>query len=1045
MAIRLSLFLLFSILFSISSKAQWRQVAGPFGGEVFFLQQYAGAFWAGSESGLYRSPDGLQWARVTTMGNKPVIAGLVDNDTLYIVRDSDYKTDVLTTTDGGQSWRSVRLVNTPPGNRVFMKKAADVLVVAMIYSPILSLYFSSPNNGATFQNSPFSEPEHIDLFDANGAVMAAYYSGNNIWVSIDGGLSALFGRTLPPDYNKANQIVVTDSAIIVRGEASSGAATAQISFDTAQSWQPLPFPIGFDVGLTLQRTGQKGIMAIIPGKYAYTEDYGLHWQVFISPAVPRQLCKMGNHWLISSVNGFYSSPDTGMTWTKASQGFLGYLVHQVHAVGNRLYAVVSNVEYNNTHIYYTEGGNGTWSDVSPPLPIGYPIVGFYNQDTLVAFNQITLDGGSTWTTINYPNASSLVLNNWEFHNGKAYMPNINKIHIVPLHASPTAQSVNTPTNDYYHHMLYIGDTLYVTTETGYIFRQLPNTTNWTALTPPENGYFSKLFYIHGRFFHPRHFKMRYSDDGTNWQTLPTGGIPWSTPHFVNFTDMIGINDSVIVATTYENGPFFSTDRGLNWWPFQSGLPEEAKAGLDLAKSGDHLYAALYRQGIWQRGLQMGTSTGIVYRDDNQNGIQEPGEPLLPNQKVLAVQSNTLVWTDSIGRYQLVFDLPADTVRAVLPVTYGSVQPAYRWAEGIRQNQDFGVWIQSAVTDLGIFATNTAALRPGFDNSLYLSITNAGTTHTGATVGLKLPWGASYVSAEPAPATITGDSLTWHLDSIAFLGTASIAVHIRINTGVVLGQMLDFYAFVAPDTTDYYPADNDFVLHTISVGSYDPNDKQVWPGPMITPEQVAAGEPLHYTIRFQNTGTYLAERVRLVDTLDAHLDLSFLAVVGASHPYTWRILDGHVLEILFNPIQLPDSNSNQAGSHGFFSFSIQAKRNLPLGTLLTNKAYIYFDFNAPIVTNTAVTEIAKVSGVSGPMSSLLTLHVAPNPAATYCRVQLPAVGGALALFDGHGRLVHWLPNCPQQTDIEVRNLPVGVYFLHWQKGGAQANESIIITH
>ena len=258
-------------------------------------------------------------------------------------------------------------------------------------------------------------------------------------------------------------------------------------------------------------------------------------------------------------------------------------------------------------------------------------------------------------------------------------------------------------------------------------------------------------------------------------------------------------------------------------------------------------------------------------------------------------------------------------------------------------------------------------------------------------------------------------------------------------------MLDFYAFVAPDTTDYYPADNDFVLHTISVGSYDPNDKQVWPGPMITPEQVAAGEPLHYTIRFQNTVTYLAERVRLVDTLDAHLDLSFLAVVGASHPYTWRILDGHVLEILFNPIQLPDSNSNQAGSHGFFSFSIQAKRNLPLGTLLTNKAYIYFDFNAPIVTNTAVTEIAKVSGVSGPMSSLLTLHVAPNPAATYCRVQLPAVGGALALFDGHGRLVHWLPNCPQQTDIEVRNLPVGVYFLHWQKGGAQANESIIITH
>lgn len=284
-----------------------------------------------------------------------------------------------------------------------------------------------------------------------------------------------------------------------------------------------------------------------------------------------------------------------------------------------------------------------------------------------------------------------------------------------------------------------------------------------------------------------------------------------------------------------------------------------------------------------------------------------------------------------------------------------------------------------------------------------------------------------------------------MDSVPFLGAVATEVHFQVNTNVALGQTLRFHASVTPDDPDLHPTDNDFVLETIVVGSYDPNDKQVWPGPIITPEQVAAGESLHYTIRFQNTGTYLAERVRLIDTLDAHLDLSTLEVIGASHIYTWRVLGGHVLEILFDNIQLPDSNSNQAVSHGFFSFSIQAKRNLPLGTLLSNKAYIYFDFNTPIITNTVVTEMAIVTSIGGPTNSLLHLRVNPNPAATHFTVQLPNAGGALAMFDGNGKLLRWLPACPEKIEIDIHDLPTGVYFLRWQKGVTRASESVVVTN
>jgi len=348
-----------------------------------------------------------------------------------------------------------------------------------------------------------------------------------------------------------------------------------------------------------------------------------------------------------------------------------------------------------------------------------------------------------------------------------------------------------------------------------------------------------------------------------------------------------------------------------------------------------------------------------------------------------------------------------------------------------------------VTDLAVFVTNTAAVRPGFDNSLHVSVANAGTTQSNATVGLKLPSGVVYVSADPQPSTVAGDSLTWMLGSVPFLGGIDISVQIQIGAAIPLGQILPFHASVTSDNTDAAPSDNDFVLKTLTVGSYDPNDKQVWPGPYISPGQLAAGEPLRYTIRFQNTGTYPAERVRLLDTLDAHLDLSTLSVLGASHPYTWRMLGGHILEVLFDQIQLPDSTSDLAGSQGFFSFSIQAKDGLALGTVLRNRAGIYFDFNAPVLTNTVVTEVSYLSGVSGVSGPVLRLYVSPNPAQTSCHIQMPAAGGALAVFDAKGTLVRWMPACGEELDLGVRDLAVGVYFLRWGKGMVVVGERLVV--
>jgi uncharacterized repeat protein (TIGR01451 family) len=106
----------------------------------------------------------------------------------------------------------------------------------------------------------------------------------------------------------------------------------------------------------------------------------------------------------------------------------------------------------------------------------------------------------------------------------------------------------------------------------------------------------------------------------------------------------------------------------------------------------------------------------------------------------------------------------------------------------------------------------------------------------------------------------------------------------------------------------------------------------------------------YTIHFQNTGNAPAFNIRLRDTLDANLDINSFEVRGYSHPAQISI-NGNILTVRFNNIMLPDSTTDYDGSMGYFQYRLKPLPNLPNGTQIENTAYIYFDYNAPIITNT----------------------------------------------------------------------------------------------
>ncbi|MBX0331840.1 IPT/TIG domain-containing protein [Pontibacter sp. HSC-14F20] len=135
-------------------------------------------------------------------------------------------------------------------------------------------------------------------------------------------------------------------------------------------------------------------------------------------------------------------------------------------------------------------------------------------------------------------------------------------------------------------------------------------------------------------------------------------------------------------------------------------------------------------------------------------------------------------------------------------------------------------------------------------------------------------------------------------------------------------------------------------------SYDPNDKLVTPVGRTEEHYTPTGSALKYKIRFQNTGTAVAYRIVVVDTLSEQLDLSTLQVGATSHPGRLEVSGKGrpVLTWTFDNIMLPDSTADEPGSHGYIQFSIKPKADLPEKALVENFADIFFDFNSPIRTN-----------------------------------------------------------------------------------------------
>ncbi len=448
-------------------------------------------------------------------------------------------------------------------------------------------------------------------------------------------------------------------------------------------------------------------------------------------------------------------------------------------------------------------------------------------------------------------------------------------------------------------------------------------------------------------------------------------------------------------------------------------------------------------------------TGKIYLDSNANGRQDTSEPSFAHSQIVETLNRPdLAVSNAATGY---FDLNTDpgTVTLRLP----NVPPHYYLTEGAAGFQSylpaagavdslrrFGLAPIPNQPDLQVAFSAYSDARPGFITRSRVTLTNVGTTTiTSGSVYADLDSRAAYVSSAPA-ATVTGRQLSWMYPALPPLAQRSYEMQFSLPINVPAGTRLHTSARV-PLAADMIPADNEDSLRQSVSSSISPNSIEV-SHVLLTLAQVSSGQPIDYTIRFQNTGLDTATTVIVRDTLDPRMiRLNTIQYIGSSANITWGVTSTGVLWVRFPNIRLPPRNVDILRSQGLVRFRMKPVTTLTNGTIIPNRADIYFNTNPPFNTN-RVTTIVGSNGVglneADGGSLPWTLHPNPaNGASVLLTATLPTAGTVLVeICDVLGRSwsrtqLERAPAGSLQHRLEVGALPAGAYVVRLTTPGGNA--------
>ena len=427
---------------------------------------------------------------------------------------------------------------------------------------------------------------------------------------------------------------------------------------------------------------------------------------------------------------------------------------------------------------------------------------------------------------------------------------------------------------------------------------------------------------------------------------------------------------------------------------------------------------------WPMEDYTATVCGTTYLDANQNSIWDDNESVLPGAQIIfyawigqELVEDIVAYSNENGHYCITIPAGWSYLSGQYTTANSSILtvplqiPNGLDPGAVVDNANVGFYFVESAIEVAVNVSSWNTATPGFGGVYFITLENSGTLTGLVDVTLDFP-SSQTIQDIPALGGVSGvldavtNTITWSGVEVNGFEILTAYVSIVNSVSTPLGSVVSIVAgaFVT-NGTDVYLTNNTSALAQTVVGSYDPNNKLVQPaGYGDIGYMLPTNDPFTYTINFQNTGTAPAFTVRVEDQLDADLDWSTFEMITASHNYTVQMQDGKLVWT-FNNIMLPDSTTDEPNSHGHIVFRIKPITDMPVGSVFENTAYIYFDFNEPIITNTATISFVTTINVDEQTANNLTLY--PNPTFGDFTVVSDLLDGAarVSIYDIAGREVY----------------------------------------
>lgn len=421
-------------------------------------------------------------------------------------------------------------------------------------------------------------------------------------------------------------------------------------------------------------------------------------------------------------------------------------------------------------------------------------------------------------------------------------------------------------------------------------------------------------------------------------------------------------------------------------------------------------------------FQLPTVSGICYLDLNSNSIYNgSGEPLLSNTiKKEEISSGTIsyIYTNSNyynGFYDFIDTSGTYVYEVVNSNPYYTAQAPITIVSNNQSAQFFDLSLavtpNQSIDDIEMWYANTWDFSPGSINYISTTVRNIGTNVANGTMTITFDSLLSIYNNNGG--IVNGNTISFNINNLASGAIQHNTFQTYLSTNAQFGDSinLNFNASIAGNDID--TSNNIFIINSPVFAAYDPNDINV-DKTILSSTNVQQDAYLTYTIRFQNTGNAAAQNVYLTDSLSNYLDPAYFEVIYSEHSnYQIQFLNTnnpskpYVLKVIYNNINLPDSNANEPASHGKFVFKIKVKNNTPLGSIIPASAAIYFDFSPAVITNLVTTFVMDPTQINYHNQFNFTSYLAPNPAKENVQLIIKSENNCainLSLFDISGQLI-----------------------------------------